>query len=444
VYLIGEQQGIHYIAQEYVPGFNLAELIARHGPPDTRSALHIIRQVAQALEAAGKSGIVHRDIKPENILVNGHGEVKVADFGLAQLTLVGERMNLTQEGITLGTPLYMSPEQINGAELDQRSDLYSFGVTCYHMLSGRPPFRGETALSLAAQHVHNKPEPLGERRSDIPRSLCHVVHKMMAKQPGKRHASARAVLDDLKRIEQAMGDASENSAEVSLAQFVTGSKIAPAFVPDGSRRWWNDHALRRWAALAVACLSLAMLSAALGVWVRPNDPLQSKPRAPIPRQETVLNQYFHALTYANNERGWRAVLDYFDEETRYSQLARAQLLRLALQEDRLDEAFELSSVFIDRSNVPVLRAKGYTGHAVILSVRGKPDESQKIIQEHLVPLADDLDDTDRELVLETISENRKRLKGRIPASLEETFRKPTPNGVRNEERNGRSRRFVRS
>src|SRR5207248_5269616 len=137
----------------------------------------IMRQVAAALQRAGESGIVHRDIKPENILLTRKGQVKVADFGLSRDVAGGQDLSLTQDGVTMGTPLYMSPEQAQGKPLDHRSDLYSLGVTLYHMLSGQPPFRGETALALAVQHVKTPPEPLANLRPDVPEALCRVVHR---------------------------------------------------------------------------------------------------------------------------------------------------------------------------------------------------------------------------------------------------------------------------
>ena len=160
---------MHYIAQEYVQGLNLRQFLNRKGPPELLIAYHVMRQVAAALAVAGDAGIVHRDIKPENILITRKGEAKVTDFGLAQLAESEQRVQLTQVGITMGTPLYMSPEQINGEPVDHRSDIYSFGVTCYRMLSGRPPFRGETSLTLAMQHLTKTPEPSGQPCAAISR-----------------------------------------------------------------------------------------------------------------------------------------------------------------------------------------------------------------------------------------------------------------------------------
>ena len=197
VYTIGQEGDLHYIAQEYVQGKDLASIIKDRGKPDLSSALHIMRQVAGALKASGQAGIVHRDIKPENILVTKKGEVKVADFGLAQL---GDASGAEKEGVTMGTPLYMSPEQVSGRELDPRSDVYSFGITCYQLLCGETPFKGVTPVSIAMQHLKNPPPPLKEKNPALPDILCRMVHRMMAKRRALRYQSADEVLEDLKKL----------------------------------------------------------------------------------------------------------------------------------------------------------------------------------------------------------------------------------------------------
>ncbi|HEX3727404.1 MAG TPA: serine/threonine-protein kinase, partial [Pirellulales bacterium] len=200
IYEVGCTDGVHFIAQEYVQGSNLAELLARRGPPKLSVALGIMRQVAAALHKAAEHGIVHRDIKPENIMLAASGEVKVADFGLARLYGQDATANLTQDGITMGTPLYMSPEQVEGRPLDPRSDIYSLGVSSYQMFSGEPPFRGETALSIAVQHLKSQPERLENFRPDLPSSVCRIVHKMLSKIPGERHATPRELLRELRIV----------------------------------------------------------------------------------------------------------------------------------------------------------------------------------------------------------------------------------------------------
>ena len=204
VYTIGEAQGYHFIAQEFVQGKDLASILKSKGVPDLGACLHVIRQVASALKASGDAGIVHRDIKPENILVTKKGEVKVADFGLAQLHDKPDGGGITREGMTLGTPLYMSPEQVSGKELDPRSDVYSFGVTCYQLLSGKTPFRGASAMAIAVQHLNTAPPPLKEQNPNLPSVLCKMVHRMMAKRRGLRYQSAADVYADLKLLVSAV------------------------------------------------------------------------------------------------------------------------------------------------------------------------------------------------------------------------------------------------
>jgi serine/threonine-protein kinase len=160
-----------------------------------------MRQVAAALQRASELGIIHRDIKPENILLTRQGEVKVADFGLSRVQDEEQpTLHLTRTGITMGTPLYMSPEQVEGKPLDARTDIYSFGVTCYHMLAGHPPFQGENAFAVALQHVQGTPVPLETIRPDLPPALCAMVARMMAKKPEDRYLTANAILLELHQI----------------------------------------------------------------------------------------------------------------------------------------------------------------------------------------------------------------------------------------------------
>ena len=196
VYTIGQVDGLHFIAQEFVQGKDLATILKGRGNPNIATALHVMKQVASALKASGQAGIVHRDIKPENILVAKKGEIKVADFGLAQL---GESTK-DNKGVTMGTPLYMSPEQVSGRELDPRSDVYSFGVTAYQLLCGETPFKGNSAVAIAKQHLTTSPPPLKEKNPALPDILCRMVHRMMAKRRSLRYQSADEVLEDLKKL----------------------------------------------------------------------------------------------------------------------------------------------------------------------------------------------------------------------------------------------------
>jgi serine/threonine-protein kinase len=197
VYSINADEPPFFMALEYVEGRNLKEYLARKGPLDAAVGLTIMRQVAAALQRAAESNIVHRDIKPENILLTRKGEVKVADFGLSRVTAGEPDLSLTEEGTTMGTPLYMSPEQAQGRPLDARTDIYSFGVMCYHMFAGQTPFRGKTAVEVALKHVIDEPRSLAEFRPDLPPGLLRLIDRMMDKDPARRPPSGREVIREL-------------------------------------------------------------------------------------------------------------------------------------------------------------------------------------------------------------------------------------------------------
>ena len=233
IYDVGCIDGVHFIAQEFVPGGNLRDQIKRLGPLPARRAIHVMEQVASALAIAADRGIVHRDIKPENILLTTDDEVKVADFGLARQLREGAAVDLTQVGVTMGTPLYMSPEQIEGKPLDSRSDIYSFGVTCYHMLAGKPPFEGETSLAVAVQHLERAAEPLASHRPDLPPDVCRAVHRMLEKAPHDRFRSPDEIVRAVRRF--SLGDATGPETDTAV-DAVGGSTAALSAVEAGRGR----------------------------------------------------------------------------------------------------------------------------------------------------------------------------------------------------------------
>ncbi len=278
IYEVGHQDQYHYIAQEYVEGQDLRDWIARNGSPDLPHSLSIMCQVAAALSKAGEAGVIHRDIKPENIMLTRSGEVKVADFGLARVTRKGEKSDLTQAGVTMGTPLYMSPEQVQGKKLDPRSDIYSFGITCFHMLTGSPPFSGETALAVAVQHLKKQPPALEDVRPDLPAPLCRVVHKMLAKDPNGRQASGRELLRELRKLYHDLSDESWpdeltawDSAPMDPA---SGSRSAATQQLDALMKTSSAPAVdRRWLWLFVLGLAISFLLGGLLAWQTADRPL---------------------------------------------------------------------------------------------------------------------------------------------------------------------------
>ena len=207
IYEVGCVDNVHFIAEEYVAGPTLKQWLHERGTLSPPQAVSVLEQVAAALDRAWQQKIVHRDIKPENLLVTPAGEVKVADFGLARITLAGEGLDLTHEGTTLGTPLYMSPEQVEGHELDSRSDLYSLGATLYHLIAGRPPFDSGTPLSVALAHVRETPRPLQSLRPEFPTVLTDLIDRLLSKNPDERFANPASLLEALRETEEVAGGA---------------------------------------------------------------------------------------------------------------------------------------------------------------------------------------------------------------------------------------------
>lgn len=194
VYDVGEEDGIYYIVMELVEGITLKSFIERKGKLEIKEAVGIAIQIAQGMEAAHSNHIIHRDIKPQNIIISKEGKVKVTDFGIAKAA--------SSETITsnaMGSVHYISPEQARGGFSDEKSDIYSLGVTLYEMLTGRVPFVGDTTVSVALLHLQEEPVPLRDLDPDIPVSLDRIVQKCMQKKPERRYLTASALIADLKQ-----------------------------------------------------------------------------------------------------------------------------------------------------------------------------------------------------------------------------------------------------
>jgi beta-lactam-binding protein with PASTA domain/tRNA A-37 threonylcarbamoyl transferase component Bud32 len=201
LYDYGADDGAYYIVMEYIEGKSLGDVVAENGPLLPERAAEIASDVAAALERAHGSGLVHRDIKPTNIMVTSSGQTKVTDFGIARaLGAGGEQTQMTQAGMVIGTAAYLSPEQAQGNPVDARSDVYSLGCVLFEMLTGRPPFAGDTPLAIAYKHVREDPVAPSGVNSDVPGALDAITLKALSKNPDDRYASARAMRDDLQRF----------------------------------------------------------------------------------------------------------------------------------------------------------------------------------------------------------------------------------------------------
>jgi eukaryotic-like serine/threonine-protein kinase len=215
--------GTFYYVMEYLPGLSLQDLVEKYGPLPPERAVHFLRQVCAALQEAHALPLIHRDIKPSNVIASQRGGVhdvaKLLDFGLVQcLGMEKDAHKLTVQGVILGSPPYMAPEQSLGrSNLDARTDIYSVGALAYFLLTGQPPFVRETAMELLVAHAHEKPTPLGELRPEVPADLQAIVMRCLEKEPGRRFQDAE-------------------SLEQSLAQ----CGVSDLWSRQSAARWWHE------------------------------------------------------------------------------------------------------------------------------------------------------------------------------------------------------------
>lgn len=199
MYDIGKEEESYFITMEYVSGQDLKGLIKQTGQLAVGTSLSIAKQICQGLSEAHKLGVVHRDLKPGNIMIDTEGNVRIMDFGIAR-SIKGK--GITDAGVMIGTPEYMSPEQVDGRDPDQRSDIYSLGIIMYEMMTGRVPFEGDTPLSVAVKHKTEPPPDPIKFNSQIPEDLSRVILKCLEKDKQKRYQNADEVLNELSMIEK--------------------------------------------------------------------------------------------------------------------------------------------------------------------------------------------------------------------------------------------------
>jgi eukaryotic-like serine/threonine-protein kinase len=255
IYDLGQASGLRYITMEYVEGRDLRALLREKGKLTPEEAVPMFLQIAAALEAAHRAGVVHRDLKPQNILVDKDGRVYVMDFGVARSL---ETPGMTQTGALMGTPEYMSPEQAKGMKVDARSDLFSLGIIFYEMLSGVSPFKADTAMATMFKRTQERALPLVETGNGVPAFLSDIVSKCLEIDPDKRFGSAREMAQQLEILQGSSGVSSSASSAIILPT----RRSAP---------YW------KWAS---ACLAILLVTTMVGFRVK-GPPKPKVAHAPV-------------------------------------------------------------------------------------------------------------------------------------------------------------------
>ncbi|MBO7678948.1 MAG: serine/threonine protein kinase [Thermoguttaceae bacterium] len=393
---VGRRRPLNYIAEEYIAGLNLRQWLAARGVMPPKAVVSLLAQAAAALDAADRGGIVHRDIKPDNFLLSPRPAVKLVDFGVAKVPDIPS-VEKTQAGRTLGTPLYMSPEQADGQKLDIRSDLYSLGVTAYQCLTGKPPFSASSPLSLLLAHRGAPVPPIRERARDVPEPLAALVERLLAKSPDDRPKNARALfgevcavahqlgclsaatgpegalLEELTRLGDWGEDAAgrklfENTKECVEATCSLQTQILNAGAASSRKLTWKRAAC---AAALAACLGGLLGAGAAKI--------KNAPDTKIERFATVEEQWVFA-SQIGTAAAWKSVIDYFPDQSGWGSSASRQLARSLMFEGKTRRARALFGRMA-RSENPADASYGRAGEAWCLAAEGRYDQAAAVISD---------------------------------------------------------------
>jgi serine/threonine protein kinase/Flp pilus assembly protein TadD len=323
MYDLGKAEGTYFITMEYVPGEDLKSFIRRSGQLTVGKAVYVARQVLEGLAEAHRLGVVHRDLKPQNIMIDREGNARIMDFGIAR-TLAAK--GITGAGVMIGTPEYMSPEQAEVKDVDQRSDIYSFGVILYEMLVGRVPFEGETLLGIAMKHKSQPPQNPREINPQIPDDLNRLILRCLEKSKEKRYQSAEDILGDIGKIEKGIP---ATDRVIPKQKGFTSKQITVTF---GVKKLFVP-----------ALIALFLIAAAVVLW----RILPKKRAAPPPSGKPSL-----AVMYFKNNTG--------DEKLDHWRAAISDLLITDLSQSKYIKVLSSDQLFNILSEMNQADAKSYT------------------------------------------------------------------------------------
>jgi serine/threonine protein kinase/Tfp pilus assembly protein PilF len=285
MYDLGEKEGAYFITMEYIRGEDLKNLIRKMGQLSAGQSITIAKQVCDGLSEAHRLGVVHRDLKPQNIMIDKQGDVRIMDFGIARSL---EAKGITGAGVMIGTPEYMSPEQVEGKEVDLRSDIYSLGIILYEMVTGRVPFEGDTPFTVGVKQKSETPQNPKELNPQIPDDLNRVILRCLEKDKENRHQSTAEVRTELENIEKGMP---------------TTERIVPERKPLTSREITVQFSLKK--LLIPVLIGVAIIIAAILIW----QLLPQKEAISVPTGRPILAvMYFENHTGDESLDHWRKMI----------------------------------------------------------------------------------------------------------------------------------------
>jgi len=327
MYDLNDEKGTQYITMEYVPGEDLKSTIVRVGRLSLGKAVSVAKQVSEGLIEAHHLGVVHRDLKPQNIMIDKEGNVRIMDFGIARAL---KTKGITAAGMMIGTPEYMSPEQAEIKETDQRSDIYSLGVILYEMVTGRLPFEGDSPLGIAMKHKSEKPSDPREFNSQISPELSHVILRCMEKAKDKRYQKAEELYSELDNIEKGLP---------------TRERVVPKRKPITSREITVQFSLKKLLIPALAVITAAII--AVIIWRL----VPQKRVVPFPQDKPSL-----AVMYFENNTG--------DESLDHWRKALSDLLIADLSQSKYIMVLSGEKLYNILEELNLLEAKSYSSKVI--------------------------------------------------------------------------------
>jgi serine/threonine protein kinase/predicted Zn-dependent protease len=328
MYDLGREEGAYYITMEYVSGEDLKSFIRRAGFLSAGKAISIGNQVCEGLLEAHRLGVIHRDLKPQNIMIDKEGNARIMDFGIARSL---RAKGITGSGVMIGTPEYMSPEQVDGKEVDQRADIYSLGVILYEMVTGRVPFEGDTAFSIGVKQKSEIPKPPKEINEQIPEDLNRVILKCMQKEKESRYQSVSELHSELMNLEKGIP---------------TTERIVPERKPLTSREITVQFSLKK--LFIPGLIVIAVIVIGLIIWqILPEQksiPLASEGEPSL------------AVVYFDNNTG--------DEGLDHWRKAIAELLITDLSQSKLIKVLSKERLFDILKQTDLLEAKSYSSKEI--------------------------------------------------------------------------------